>query len=294
MTLGGQVDEQVATEMLRTFFRHQSKSARVHLDTAFLYQDQKTEAMLGRILEPEQRSRMYIATKGACLETSLSNLRLSSVDLFYLHWPDHRRPLLETLRACDRLHERGLFREFGLSNYSAEEVSKVFELCEAHALLRPTVYQGLYNVLSRAVEEDMDAFRELGLRFYAYNPLAGGLLSGKHKIEDKEVVTGRFAAGLKQGRIYQKRYWKRGYFDAIGLMCGSLGEGEDLAGVSLRWLLHHSKLGEEDGVIIGQSSMEHLRANLSAFSMPPLSPEVVDACDRAYDVCKAEQPAYYR
>jgi aflatoxin B1 aldehyde reductase len=86
---------------------------------------------------------------------------------------------LETLQACDTLFREGKFLELGLSNYAAWDVAHAHFLCEKHGLVRPTVYQGVMNALNRTLEPElMPCARTFHMRVYAYNPLAGGMLSG--------------------------------------------------------------------------------------------------------------------
>ncbi|XP_026581220.1 aflatoxin B1 aldehyde reductase member 2-like [Pseudonaja textilis] len=172
--------------------------------------------------EAEIKSKVKIATKAnpwdgktlkaqsvrSQLEESLQRLRLPSVDLFYLHAPDHETPVEETLRACNELHKEGKFKALGLSNYASWEVAEICTLCKAHQWLLPTVYQGMYNATTRQVEKELfPCLRHFGMSFYAYNPLAGGLLTGKYKYEDKDLSqppTGRFF-GNDWARVYRDR-----------------------------------------------------------------------------------------
>uniref|UniRef100_A0A8B9EYE8 Aldo-keto reductase family 7 like (gene/pseudogene) n=1 Tax=Anser cygnoides TaxID=8845 RepID=A0A8B9EYE8_ANSCY len=120
----------------------------------------------GKTLKPESvRSQ---------LDESLRRLKRTSVELFYLHAPDHGTPVEETLRACNELHKEGKFKELGLSNYAAWEVAEICTICKYNNWLMPTVYQGMYNATTRQVETELfPCLRHYGLRFYAYNPLAG-------------------------------------------------------------------------------------------------------------------------
>ena len=126
------------------------------------------------------------------LETSLKRLQLDKVKLFYLHAPDTATPLVDTLTGVKKLHEEGKFEELGLSNYPAWEVAHVYHLCDKMGMVKPTVYQGMYNGITRQVEMELfPCLRRLGMRFLAYNPLAGGLLTGKHRF-DADPDQGRF------------------------------------------------------------------------------------------------------
>ena len=75
------------------------------------------------------------------LSTSLERLQVSKVKILYLHAPDHRISLQETLKVIDSLHKEGKFEEFGLSNFSAWLVAEVVNQCKLNKWILPTVYQ---------------------------------------------------------------------------------------------------------------------------------------------------------
>ena len=74
---------------------------------------------------------------------SLAALKLDSVDLLYLHAPDHEVPIMDTLAAVNELHKEGKFKRFGLSNFAAWQVAQICQLCEQHGFVKPSVYQGV-------------------------------------------------------------------------------------------------------------------------------------------------------
>ena len=120
------------------------------------------------------------------------------------------------------MHEEGRFKRLGLSNFSAAEVATVCDLTAARGWVRPSVYQGLYNALSRGVEADlMPVLRDNDMSFYAYNPLAGGLLTGKHSgLASLTSTDGRF----KDNAFYFDRYGKEELKDCMcGLCRGDMG-----------------------------------------------------------------------
>lgn len=84
------------------------------------------------------------------LETSLRELGTKCVDIFYLHAADRATPFEETLAECDKLHKEGKFVELGLSNFTAFEVAEVVIMCNERGWVRPTIYQGMYNAISRS------------------------------------------------------------------------------------------------------------------------------------------------
>ncbi|MEE6482200.1 hypothetical protein FKM82_013181 [Ascaphus truei] len=239
------------------------------------------------------------------LETSLKRMKTSSVHLFYLHAPDHQTPVEETLAACQELYKEGKFKELGLSNYAAWEVMEVYCICKHRNWVLPTVYQGMYNATTRQVETELlPCLRQLGIRFYAYNPLAGGLLTGKYKYEDKEKdkeqAPSRFF-GNNWAETYRNRYWKQHHFQAIDLVQQALEEAygaekPSLTSAALRWMYHHSQLqgSRGDAVILGMSSMEQLLQNLAGAEQGPLLPPVLTAFNEAWDLVAHDCPNYFR
>ena len=153
-------------------------AGQVLVDTARGYQGGATEETIGALLaaHPELRSKMSIATKAAppldraairakC-EASLAALQTDHVDLYYLHQPDVSVDLDETLSTMNALHKEGKFKEFGLSNYAGWEVVDIWHRCKEKGWVLPTVYQGMYNGITRDCEKHLfPALRRVGMRF---------------------------------------------------------------------------------------------------------------------------------
>ena len=161
----------------------------------------------------------------------------------------------------------------------------------------------MYNPLTREVEKELfPCLRNFNIVFYAYNPLAGGVLTGKHKYEELEnnsIKEGRFYGNVKWAKAYRNRYWKKCYFDGLSLIEKSLNEEYNgkvnIVEATLRWMQHHSKLKQNDGVILGASSMSHFKENMKALlNKEPLNDNVVKAFDQAWNLCKPECPTYFR
>ncbi len=85
----------------------------------------------------------------AHFETSLAELGTDCVDIFYLHAADRSVPFAETLEAVNQFHQEGKFVQLGLSNFTAFEVAEVVMTCKANGWVRPSVYQGMYNAISK-------------------------------------------------------------------------------------------------------------------------------------------------
>ena len=274
-------------------------------DTAYVYNEGQSEMLLGEALK--NKSGYSVATKVnprisgrldgeaayAQLNESLKRLGMPRVDIFYLHFPDPATPVSSVLEACAQLHKEGKFGELGLSNFPAWMVADVWHICEKNGWVKPTVYEGIYNPLTRNAERELNAALDrFGMRFYAYNPLAGGLLSGRYTSFEEAPGDGRFTHRPN----YQNRYWKKSYFDAVNyLKTACEKEGTSLPEAVYRWLTHHSMLRGERGdrVIIGASKLHHLKDNLSYFAKGPLGEETVGAFEKAWSVCRADSPEYF-
>lgn len=315
MEMGRRMDAPASAAAVRAFLER----GHTELDTAFMYSDGQSESILGGLGLGLGGGdcKVKIATKAnpwegkslkpdcvrSQLETSLKRLQCPRVDLFYLHAPDHSTPVEETLRACHQLHQEGKFVELGLSNYASWEVAEICTLCKSNGWIVPTVYQGMYNATTRQVETELfPCLRHFGLRFYAYNPLAGGLLTGKYKYEDKDgkQPAGRFF-GNNWAEVYRNRFWKEHHFEAIALVEKALQAADgtsapSMTSAALRWMYHHSQLQGAlgDAVILGMSSMQQLAQNLAAAEEGPLEPAVVQAFDEAWHLVAHECPNYFR
>eukprot|EP00904_Undaria_pinnatifida_P003317 jgi/Undpi1/12987/HiC_scaffold_7.g02651.m1 len=313
MNIPNPLDEGAARQALEYF----SAAGFDEIDTAIMYQGGKTETTLGDV----GTGKFRVATKAnpwykdgksfddpvgglnadsvkEQLRASLASLRCSSIDLFYLHAPDHDTPIEETLKAVHELRSEGLFLEWGLSNYAAWQAVDIWHICKANGWQTPSVYQGMYNAVTREVEAELlPALKKLGMRFYAYNPLAGGILTGKHKF-DSNPQGGRFSSDTVWGGRYRNRFWHKPTFDALEDL-KKLCEKHDttLVSASLRWLYHHSVLSGADGdaVIAGGSSLEQIKANVDACTDDtPLPEELVGAFELAWEASKSRCPRYFR
>lgn len=303
MNFGPQVDLSTAEKMVQLFLAEGNRE----IDTAFVYNDGSTEIMLGNILPKLDRSSFSIASKAnprisgkldkasittQCME-SLERMQLEYLDKLYLHMPDSKTPIEESLEACNLLIEEGKVKTVGVSNFPSWLVAKAVEICDRNTWHPPTVYQGLYNALSRNVERELfDCLVAYDIRFYAYNPLAGGLLTGKHLSFDQAPPFGRFS----RLESYRKRYWKKEYFDAVNTINDCcLDNGISTAEAAYRWLAYHSKLQNknEDAIIIGASSMKQFEGNLNALSMGALPEVILKAFDDAYHISSNESPEYF-
>jgi aryl-alcohol dehydrogenase-like predicted oxidoreductase len=304
MTFGEQVSEDVAIEIVRT-----AREGGVTLfDTANSYCEGRSEEILGRVVAPF-RDEVQIATKVGsyrsgvpkgkprldrhsilreCKE-SLQRLRTDRIDLYYLHMPDPLTDIEETLGALDELVTAGHVRSVAMSNYAAWQMTDAIHLARERGWVAPIATQPMYNLIARRLEDELAPMtRHFGLSNLVYNPIAGGLLTGKHaKGSDPDPST-RF--GMR--RMYRDRYWNDSQFDAIEQLAGVAEQaGIGLIELAFRWLLMRD---EVTGVILGVSSLEQLKDNLRAASGPVLDEATLLACDQVWDDLRGAAPAYSR
>lgn len=314
-TLGARVHElDEAARILDIFQRYGHNE----VDTARLYGSGSSESMLAD-LDWEKRgivmeTKLYPNAHGPSaafesythkpedvrrgLVNSLKALKTDKIDLFYLHGPDRKTPFVDTLREVNNLYKKGHFSRFGISNYMSWEVSAMCEICKTNGWITPTVYQGVYNMLQRTTEGELfPCLRKYGIALYAFQPLAGGFLTGRYTRDQTEFEAGsRFDPKGMQGKLHRNRYWNDAYFDALELIqAAGQKHGLSIGEIALRWLKHHSALKENlgDAIIIGASSVKHLEDNLTDLEKESLPEDVLNAVEQAWPLTKSVAPVYW-
>ena len=239
-----------------------------------------TEEILGRWLRG-QRDRFIVATKCFAptgpapfdagnsrkhildaVEASLRRLQTDYVDLYQLHGYDLATPIDETLGALDDLVHQGKVRYVGCSNFVTYQLVRAVGRTETLRLARLDCVQPRYNLLFRQIEREMLPYcREEGIGVIPYNPIAGGLLSGKHSRADPPPESTRFTLGTA-GKMYQDRYWHDREFDTVEALRGLADEaGVSLVTLSVAWVLANQAI---TAPIIGASRPEQLGPSLAA------------------------------
>ncbi|KAK6338636.1 hypothetical protein TWF696_009447 [Orbilia brochopaga] len=226
------------------------------------------------------------------LMDSLKALKADKIDMFYLHGPDRTVDFAVTLSEVNDLYNEGYFSRFGISNYAAWEVAYICETCEKNNWIKPSVYQGIYNAVTRGVElELIPCLRKYNMSLYIFNPLAGGLLTGKYTRDTTDFEAGsRFDNNRFAGKMARGRYWNDAFFDAMEQITPvAKAHGLTEAECVLRWLVHHSALKKEcgDAVILGASSIKYLKSNLDDVEKEPLPEAVVKAIDAGWAAVQA-------
>jgi 1-deoxyxylulose-5-phosphate synthase len=283
MTFGLQCDEPTSVSILD----RAAEGGIDFIDTSDVYPlggdlttQGRTEEILGRWLHG-RRDRFVVATK--CfgptgpspfdrgnsrrhifdgIDASLRRLQTDYIDLYQLHGFDAATPIDETLGALGDLVHQGKVRYIGCSNFLTYQLVRSIGRSETLGLARFDSVQPRYNLLFRQIEREMLPFcGEDGVGVIPYNPIAGGLLSGKHRRADPPAEGSRFTLG-NAGRMYQGRYWHDREFDTVDQLRAISEEvGVSLVTLSVAWVLANETI---TAPIIGASHPDQLAASLEA------------------------------
>jgi 1-deoxyxylulose-5-phosphate synthase len=248
----------------------------------------RTEEILGRWLKG-RRDDWIVATKcvvpvgpnpwdrGAsrkhildAIDHSLRRLGTDYIDVYQMHNYDRETPIDETLAALDTLVSSGKVRYIGCSNFLAYQLARAVGRSEARNLVRFDSVQPRYNLLFRQIERELlPLCAEEGIGVIPYNPIAGGLLTGKHRRE--QIPEGsRFTLGTA-ARMYQDRYWHEREFDTVEALRPLAAEaGVSLTTLAVAWVLANPTI---TAPIIGASRPDQLDDSLEAIAKP-LDPDL--------------------
>jgi aryl-alcohol dehydrogenase (NADP+) len=195
------------------------------------------------------------------IEASLKRLKTDYVDVYQLHSYDPATSIDEALEALDAVVKSGKARYVGVSNWMAHKVARALGRSELKGLARIDSVQPRYNMLFRTFERDLlPLCEEEGVAVIPYNPIAGGLLSGKHD-RAAPPPEGRFQLG-NAGARYQERYWHEREFDTVDELRKLSNEaGMSMASMAVSWVLSNPAI---TAPIVGASKPEQLQDSLDA------------------------------
>lgn len=296
MTFGFQCDEETSVAIMDRAF----DAGIAFFDTADVYPlggdlstVGRTEEIVGRWLRGK-RDEVVVATKcwGAmsqrpwdrgnsrkhimeAVDASLRRLGVDAIDLYQLHADDPKTPLDETLRALDDLVRAGKVHHVGVSNWPAWRVALAVGRSDLHGLVRFDSVQPRYNLLFRSFERDLEPLcLQEGIGCIPYNPLAGGLLTGKHR-PGSDAPQGRFSLGTA-GPTYRDRYWHEGEFATVEQLRPVASDvGVSLAHLAIGWVLAKPWV---TAPIVGASRPDQLDDAVAAAERP-LDPATVAKLD---------------
>ncbi len=302
MTFGDQTDEATSVQMVERCLDRGIN----FFDTANVYAGGASETILGRALKG-RRHRVILGTKVSnkvgdapdqqglsraairrAIDDSLKRLDTDYLDLYYMHLPDRSTPIEESLAAMDELVKEGKVRHVAHSNYAAWQVTEMQCLAEKNHYQPAVVSQPMYNLLARGIEQEfLPMSKHFGIANVVFNPLAGGLLTGKHSAAEP-VQGSRF----DKNKMYLDRYWHDDAFSAVEAIRDiSRKCGRSMISVALCWLLHHTSI---ECVILGASKLDQLTQNLAAAEEGSLDGETLAALDQVWQRLRGVTPKYNR
>ena len=281
MTFGNQCDEETSHAILD----HAVDSGITFIDTADAYPATGpmdvglTEEIIGRWM-PGRRDEIVLATKfwgpmgpapwqrGAsrrhimdAVDASLRRLNTDVIDLYQIHFADRTTPTDEILQALDDLVRQGKVHYIGCSNFPAWQLARAIGRSEVLGIARYDCVQPRYNLLFRSFERDLfELCAADSVAVIPYNPLAGGLLTGKHQREAPEAGS-RFTLAA-QGERYKERYWHDELHDVVDAIRPLADEaGQSMAQLAVAWVLANPVITSP---IVGATRPEQLDDALAA------------------------------
>ncbi len=200
----------------------------------------------------------------ASIDASLKRLGTDYVDLYQVHHFDTGVSVDETVEAFDAVVKAGKARYVGVSNYHAYRVARALGRAEAKRISTLVSVQPRYNLLFREIERELLPFcAEEGLAVIPYNPLAGGMLTGKHK-RGAPPAGSRFTLG-NAAKNYTERYWQEREFEAVDRFV-ALAKDAGIAPptLAMAWVLANPVV---TAPIVGASRADQLAASVAALEV---------------------------
>jgi aryl-alcohol dehydrogenase-like predicted oxidoreductase len=272
MTFGREADK---TESAAMFNR--CREAGINFfDCANVYSQGRAETILGQLIA-DCRDELIVTSKfgtamgsglnqgggsrrhlTASLEESLRRLKTDYLDIYFLHRFDQHTPLEETLSALDDVVAQGKVRYTGCSNFAAWQVAKALGISASNGWTPFHCVQPMYNLVKRQAEvEILPMAQSENLGVISYNPLGGGLLSGKYG-RDRLAENGR----LTTDEMYLKRYSDQWLYDAaVNFSQFAADNGYHPVSLALAWAAHHPAI---TAPIMGARNVEQLKGSLQS------------------------------
>ncbi len=209
-----------------------------------------------------------------------------------MHVPDESTPISETMEGIKELYLAGKFDQFGISNFSAEQVEECYNYAKSKSYVLPTIYQSVYRVISRANENTLfPTLRRLNISIQAYSALASGFLV--RTPDDIAAGKGNFDPSTVLGKILHEMYCKLSYLEYLkeyNVLAKEAGSKQ--AGLAYRWIAWHSELDAEkgDAMVLGASGANQLEEIIGEINKGPLEVWVVERLERMWKFIEKDAP----
>lgn len=290
MMFGGQTDEADSLKIMDYAYEHGIN----FFDTANVYNQGESEGIVGKGLKG-RRDEIILATKVrgqmgenpndaglsrrnilSAVDASLKRLDTDYIDIYYMHAPDYETALEESLEAMSTLVRAGKVRYIGVSNFAAWQIADMLSICDKRNYISPIITQNVYNPITRGIETELVPFLQAhNLGMAIYNPIAGGLLTGKHKPGIPAENT-RFS----NNKMYYNRYWSEENFVAVEkLTAVAAGHGLSILELAMKWCAAQKSV---TSIITGVSRPAQLEQNIMAVDCEPLDATTLAQCDEIW------------
>lgn len=275
-------------------------------DTANIYNNGQSEIVVGKGIKG-RRSDIVLATKvgypmggnlnnaglspkilHASIDESLQRLNTDYVDIYYMHAPDYHVPIEESLEAMTSIIQSGKARYFGVSNFAAWQIADLMAACQQHGFIKPIITQNVYNPITRGIESELIPYLNAhNLALTIYNPIAAGLLAGKHKPGQPTENT-RFS----NSPVYYDRYWSESNFKALDQLC-ELADSLDMSilELTMTWCASSPNV---TSIITGVSKLSQLEQNVTSIKKDKLTQETFDQFDHIWKTLTGNRFSYNR
>lgn len=251
-----------------------------HFDTADVYSEGKSEAILGQAIKSKQRDQLLISTKATFtfgtgpnnrgssrhhllqqVEGSLKRLKTDYIDVFHMHGFDGNTPIYETLRTLDDLVQSGKVRYLAASNFSGWHLMKSLGISDKYGWNKYVAHQVYYSLANREYEwELMPLALDQKVGAIVWSPLAAGRLGGRYRRNNPIPTDGRVSMGgspIPQSSINQEVFYNT--IDTLEEISQEIEKS--VAQVAINWLLQRPSVSS---IIIGARNEEQLKNNLGA------------------------------
>ena len=284
MSFGGDADEETSAALF-----HRCRDVGINFfDCANVYGEGRAESILGELISDCRNELVVISKFGSpmgtgynaqggsrrhlisSLETSLKRLNTEYIDIYFLHRFDEQTPLEGTLRALEDVVAQGKVRYIGVSNFAAWQVAKALGISACNGWTSFDCIQPMYNLIKRQAEvEILPLAKSEKLGVITYNPLGGGILTGKYG-PDRRAEQGRLAGD----DMYRKRYGEQWMYDAAVKFAQFAGDnGYHPAALAVAWVAHHPAV---TAPILGARNVDQLNDSLQSVEIE-ISPDLYDA-----------------
>jgi aryl-alcohol dehydrogenase-like predicted oxidoreductase len=302
MMFGSQTNEQDSLQIMDYAFENGINL----FDTANAYNAGESERIVGKGLAG-RRDKLLLATKlfnrmgdnpndsglnrrhiVAAVEASLKRLGTDYIDIYYMHSPDAKTSVDESLEAMTSLVKAGKIRYPGVSNYAAWQIADILAICDKRNYIAPIITQDVYNLVARGIETELIPFLNTHkMALTIFNPIAGGFLAGKHH-PGKPAENTRFA----NNEVYFHRYWSDENFAAVDKLAAiALEQGMDILHLAMKWCASQPAV---TSIITGVSRLSQIEQNIASVEGGVLSAETLAKCDDVWRSLTGNRFGYNR